>query len=109
MSKKKENKDSQALVYAWLSDFEPQIVKNNVLEANIEYLEKTISRLEGLVAKAHGDSQTATTARARAIARDTEKSVAGLVNGIKFGISLLLHGKETDFNEDPTSKRQDIQ
>lgn len=109
MGKKRENRDSQALVYAWLSDFDPQKIKGNVLEENVEYLEKTIARLEGLVAKSHGDSQTASTARARAIARDTEKSVAGLVNGIKFGISLLMHGKETSFNEDSTSKGQDIQ
>jgi len=44
MGKKRENKDSQALVYAWLSDFDPQKIKGNVLEENVEYLEKTIAR-----------------------------------------------------------------
>jgi hypothetical protein len=108
MSKKKENQDNQALVYAWLSDFEPEKVKEQVLEANIEYLEKTMARLEGLMVKCHGDSQTASTARARAIARDTEKSVAGLINGIKYGISFLLHGKEVNLNENDISQREEL-
>ena len=42
---KKANKDSQAIVYAWLSDFDPQKVKGEVLESNIEYLEKTMAKL----------------------------------------------------------------
>ncbi len=110
MSKnKKNNQESQALVYAWLSDFEPKKVQGQVLESNIEYLEKTMTRLEGLMMKCHGESQTASTARARAIARDTEKSVAGLINGIKYGISFLLHGKEVNLDENNTSQGEELQ
>lgn len=110
MSKeKRKNQDSQAIVYAWLSDFDPKVVQGNVLESNIEYLEKTISRLEGLMIKSSGDSKTASTARARAIARDTEKSVAGLINGIKYGISFLLHGKEVNLDENNSSQGEELQ
>ena len=109
MSKKKNNQESQALVYAWLSEFEPNKVQGQVLESNIEYLEKTMSRLEGLMMKCHGDSKTASTARARAIARDTEKSVSGLINGIKYGISFLLHGKEVNLNEDNNGQGEELQ
>ncbi len=106
---KQKAKDAQALVFKWLSDFDPTVVKGNVLDGNIEMLEKTIERLEGLLVKSVEESKTASTARARAIARDTEKSTAGLINGIKFGISFLLYGEKENLNEDSNSERQEVQ
>jgi hypothetical protein len=106
---KKKGKDSQALTFKWLSEFDPESVRGQVLDVNIVYLEKMMERLEGLMVKAAGESKTASTARARAIARDTEKSTAGLLNGIKFGISFLLYGEKENLNEDSNSERQEIQ
>ena len=101
--------ESKKLVFEWLSDFDPKVVKGLVLDENLEYLDKTIERLEGLMIKSAGESQIAATARVRAIARDTEKSTAGLINGIKYAVSFLTLGNKESFNEDDNSERQDIQ
>lgn len=91
------------LVSKWLMDFDAESVRNSVLEENIEYLEKTIRSLETLCAKSVSDSHKADTARARAIARDTEKTVSGMINGIKFAISFMLYGKEENLNDNSLS------
>lgn len=101
--------ESSRLVFKWLSDFDPKVVKGLVLDENLEYLDKTIERLEGLMIKSAGESKIAPTARVRAIARDTEKSTAGLINGIKYAVSFLTLGNKENFNEDSDSERQDIQ
>jgi hypothetical protein len=106
---RQKSKDAQALTFKWLSDFDPASVKGKVLDENIVYLEKMMERLEGLMIKSAGESKTASTARARAIARDTEKSTAGLLNGIKFGISFLLYGAEENLNENSHSEGQEVQ
>lgn len=69
-----------------------EIVRGHVLDANVEYLEKNILRLETLKLKAKADSTSLENSRARAIARDTEKMCEGMIAGIKFGISFLLYG-----------------
>lgn len=106
---KKEKKYSDSLVFKWLTDFDPKIVKGSVLDQNIEYLDKTIERLEGLLIKSVEESRTSQTARTRAIARDTQKSVEGLINGIKFGISFLALGDKDNFNEDNDMQGEDLQ
>ena len=103
MELQKDNDPNVELVYKWLTDFDTNIVKEQVLEQNIEYLEKTIISLEALCVKAKTESQTAGTSRARAAARDTEKSAAGLINGIKFAISFMLYGKEENLNDNNIS------
>lgn len=97
------SEEAEQTVLKWLSEFEPADVQGSVLSENIAYLEKTIERLEGLALKANSDSKTAPTSRARGIARDTEKTTNGVINGIKFGIAFLLYGKEEDLNEDHLS------
>lgn len=96
------NEENMELVSKWLLDFDADVIKGQVLEQNIEYLEKTIKNLEVLCAKSKSDSQTADTSRARAAARDTEKASSGLANGIKFAISFMIYGKEENLNDDNT-------
>lgn len=98
-----ENVNSEDLVRIWLKDFSPEIVKNSVLDENIQYLEKQLLSLEILRTKAETESKTADTSRARAVARDTEKCVSGLIAGIKFAISFMIYGKEENLNADSLS------
>lgn len=108
-NKKSSKEESQKLILGWLSNFDPNVVKGKVLDENIEYLQKTIDRLEGLMIKSALESKTASTARARAIARDTEKSTSGLINGITYAVSFLTLGDKEIFNENNTSQGQDLQ
>lgn len=94
-----ETKDSLDLIKTWVSDFDPEKVKEAVLNENIGYLEKTIVMLESHRTKYEGEQKTAASARSRGIARDKEKSIAGFIDGIKFGISFLLYGKQENLNE----------
>ena len=62
-----------------------EIVTNQV------YLEKQLIQLEALRLMYKQNSQDQrVSSRARARARDLEQNAAGLINGIKFGISLLI-------------------
>ncbi len=104
-----ENKDSLELVKTWTADFKAESVKNAVLEGNVEYLEKTLVSLEAHRTKCENDQKTANTARARAVARDTEKTLVGFINGVKFGISFLLYGKEGNLSEtDNPSRKEEV-
>lgn len=84
-----------------VENFDPEMARGKTLDSNIEYLEKTLERLEGLRTKAAIDMRTARTARVRGIARDTLNQVDGLMAGIKFGISYCIHSEE-DLNEERT-------
>lgn len=89
----------QLQILECVDSFDPQEFKGKTLDSNIEYLEKTLERLEGLRTKAAIDMRTAKTARIRGVARDTMNQVDGLIAGIKFGISYCIYSEE-NLNED---------
>lgn len=63
---------------------------------NQEFLEKQIERLNGLLVYYRAQSIDARLPpRIRARSRDLQQNVMGLINGIKFGISFMLHKDTT--------------
>lgn len=65
------------------------------VETNQFYLEERLKQLAVAAQVYKNQSQNATIpSRVRARARDLEQNAYGLINGIKFGISFMLHSKE---------------
>ncbi len=74
----------------FLDEFESSSVKNNQ-----SYLEFQIGRLERMAAGFRNQSRNPEVSNhQRARARDLEQNSLGLINGIKFGISFMLHNEE---------------
>lgn len=76
---------------------------SDVIDDNKKYLEKTLVELETLRLKANKESTSADTSRARAAARDNEKTIDGLISGIKFSISFMHYKNKENLNADNIS------
>lgn len=82
---------AKLLLRELLQNFEPR--KEGV--SNEEYLDEQLKHLETVrVTYRARSSDARIPARLRARARDLEQNAAGLINGIKFGISFILHKDE---------------
>lgn len=68
--------------------------------SNLEYLDFQLSRLEKMKDGWECTSRDpSVTVKVRARARDLSQNAEGLISGIKFGISFILH-KDQDLNKD---------